>query len=176
MMCRQIGTKPSYDKCSFTLESCKMALFFTLESCNWEILCSKERHISSVFTDSKEQSNRLYRDLLFGKLEVNEGMMMENVVAQMLHASGHALYFYSRYSKTEADERMEVDFLIVREAPKAKVCPIEVKSTKRYATSSLDKFKKKFTSRIGTQYVLHTKNIHIDGSRVYLPLYLAAYL
>lgn len=131
---------------------------------------------SLVFADSKEPSNQLYRDILFGKLEVNEGMMMENVVAQMLHANGHALYFYSRYSKAEADERMEVDFLIVREEPRAKVCPIEVKSTKRYATSSLDKFKKKFTSRIGTQYVLHTKNIHVDGSRVFLPLYLAAYL
>lgn len=131
---------------------------------------------SLVFSDKKMQSDQLYKDILFGKLEINEGMMMENVVAQMLRASGHSLYFYSRYSKEKADERMEVDFLITQESSKTRVCPIEVKSTKRYATSSLDKFKRKFTSRIGTQYVLHTKNVQVVEDRVYLPLYLAPYL
>lgn len=131
---------------------------------------------SLVFSDKKTQSNQLYKDILFGKLEINEGMMMENVVAQMLKAARHSLHFYSRYSKEAADERMEVDFLITQESPKAKVCPIEVKSTKRYATSSLDKFKRKFTSRIGTQYVLHTRNVQVAENRVYLPLYLAPYL
>ncbi|MEG1197223.1 MAG: DUF4143 domain-containing protein, partial [Raoultibacter sp.] len=102
-------------------------------------------------------------------------MLMENMVAQMLKASGHSLYFYSRYSKEAAADRMEVDFLITQEFPKTKVCPIEVKSTKRYATSSLDKFKAKFTSRVGTQYVLHTQNIKKEAGRNYLPLYLTPY-
>jgi predicted AAA+ superfamily ATPase len=131
---------------------------------------------SLVFSDRRLQSDQLYKDILFGKLEINGGMLMENLVAQMLKASGHSLYFYSRYSKEKADERMEIDFLITKEQPKAKVCPLEVKSTKRYATSSLNKFKKKFKSRIGTDYVLHTANLKIQGDRQYLPLYLAAYL
>ena len=33
-----------------------------------------------------------YKKLLFGKLEVNEGMIFENIVAQMLTANGKALY------------------------------------------------------------------------------------
>ncbi|MEG1561222.1 MAG: ATP-binding protein [Raoultibacter sp.] len=130
---------------------------------------------SLVFSDKKTQSAQLYKDILFGKLEINEGMLMENMVAQMLKASGHSLYFYSRYSKEAAADRMEVDFLITQEFPKTKVCPIEVKSTKRYATSSLDKFKAKFTSRVGTQYVLHTQNIKKEAGRNYLPLYLTPY-
>lgn len=35
----------------------------------------------------------LYRKLMFDKLKVNEGMLEENVVAQMLRAAGHKLSF-----------------------------------------------------------------------------------
>lgn len=132
--------------------------------------------VTQVFADRDYTTNALYRDILFGKLEVNEGMIVENVIAQQLRASGHRLFFYSRYSP-DAAERMEIDFLIVGEYPdaamKARICPVEVKSTKRYKTVSLDKFKRKFTSRVGTQYVLHPRPMRVDGDRLYLPLYMA---
>ncbi|MBT1175843.1 ATP-binding protein [Bifidobacterium sp. LC6] len=132
--------------------------------------------VTQVFADRAYTSNELYRDVLFGKLEVNEGMLVENVVAQQLRASGHRLFFYSRYSR-QAEDRMEIDFLLVGEysnaAMKARVCPVEVKSTKRYKTISLDKFKKKFDSRVGTQYVLHPRPMRVEGDRFYLPLYMA---
>ena len=132
--------------------------------------------VTQVFADRAYTSNELYRDVLFGRLEVNEGMLVENVVAQQLRASGHRLFFYSRYSRESAD-RMEIDFLLVGEyenaAMKARVCPVEVKSTKRYTTVSLDKFKTKFDKRVGTQYVLHPRPMRVDGDRLYLPLYMA---
>lgn len=132
--------------------------------------------VTQVFADRAYTSNELYRDVLFGKLEVNEGMLVENVVAQQLRAAGHRLFFYSRYSR-EAEDRMEIDFLLVGEyadaAMKARVCPVEVKSTKRYTTISLDKFKAKFNTRVGTQYVLHPRPMRVDGDRLYLPLYMA---
>ncbi|KFI97005.1 ATPase [Bifidobacterium stellenboschense] len=132
--------------------------------------------VTHVFADRTYTSNELYRDVLFGKLEVNEGMLVENVVAQQLRASGHRLFFYSRYSR-QAEDRMEIDFLLVGEyenaAMKARICPVEVKSTKRYKTVSLDKFKAKFDKRIGTQYVLHPRPMRVDGDRLYLPLYMA---
>ena len=72
---------------------------------------------------------------------------------------------------------MEVDFLIVREYAdaglKPRVSPIEVKSTKRYRTVSLDKFKRKFDKRVGTRYVLHPKPLSAEGDLVRLPLYMA---
>jgi len=132
--------------------------------------------VSQAFSDKKATSQQIYRDILFDKLEVNEGMFMENIVAQSLKAAGHALYFFSRNNREDSSETMEIDFLITCGDTKSKICPIEVKSTKRYALSSLDKFAKKYGSRIGNHYVLHTKNLSTEGNRVYLPLYLSLYL
>jgi predicted AAA+ superfamily ATPase len=107
---------------------------------------------------------------------VNQGMLVENAVAQQLATAGHELYFYSKNS-AEKDERMEIDFLVVRPfsdaAMKPRVSPIEVKSGKRYSTLSLDKFSKKFGKQAGTEYVLHPRQLATEKSRVYLPLYMA---
>jgi predicted AAA+ superfamily ATPase len=132
--------------------------------------------VTQAFADRGRTPHEVYREILAGKLELNEGMLMENVVAQSLKTAGYALYFYSRSSREDSSERMEVDFLIVRPAPKSRICPIEVKSGKKYALSSLDKFKSKFGARVGEQFVLHTGNIKTDAGRTFLPLYLAAYL
>ena len=132
--------------------------------------------VTQVFADRAYTSNALYKNVLFGKLDVNEGMLAENAVAQQLRAAGHALFFYSRASQ-DADERMEIDFLLVGEYPdaamKERVCPVEVKSSSRYKTVSLDKFKRKFGKRVGTQYVLHPRQMRAEGDRVFLPLYMA---
>ena len=50
---------------------------------------------------------------------------------------------------------------------------MEVKSSSRYKTVSLDKFKRKFGKRVGTQYVLHPRQMRAEGDRVFLPLYMA---
>ena len=135
--------------------------------------------VSHTFADRATTPNEAYRDILLGRLELNEGMLVENVVAQQLNASGHRLFFYSREGTGEGPAgRMEIDFLIAGEyenaAGRLRVSPIEVKSGKgRYATSSLDKFKAKFGKRVGTEYVLHPKQLRTDGDRLYLPLYMA---
>ena len=121
--------------------------------------------------------NSIYRDILFGKLELNEGMLVENVVAQQLKASGHDLFFYSRRDQTNAANTMEIDFLIPAPYANAnlrlRITPIEVKSTRRYGTKSLDKVKDKFGSRVGEQVILHPKELRTDGDKLYLPLYMA---
>ncbi|WP_101621460.1 ATP-binding protein [Bifidobacterium parmae] len=135
--------------------------------------------VSHAFPAARNRTgvNSVYRDILFGKLELNEGMLVENIVAQQLKASGHDLFFYSRRDQTNAANTMEIDFLI--QAPYAnanlrlRVAPIEVKSTGRYGTKSLEKFKNKFGARVGSQIVLHPKQMRIDGDRMYLPLYMA---
>ncbi len=52
--------------------------------------------VTQTFMDKAFTENELYRAILFDKLSINEGMIMENVVAQMLRANDHKLYFYSR--------------------------------------------------------------------------------
>ncbi|MCL2332342.1 MAG: DUF4143 domain-containing protein [Actinomycetia bacterium] len=126
--------------------------------------------ITHAFDEGWLTRDEVYRDILLGKLQLNEGMLVENMVAQMLRAQGRKLWFYSRHSNNSED-RMEIDFLISAGKP-AKITPIEVKSTSRYTTSSLDKFKRKFENRIGEEYVLHTGQLRVEGKRTYLPLYM----
>lgn len=109
--------------------------------------------------------------LLYGKLEINEGMILENAVAQMLLSTGHKLYFYSRAANNEKKTpAIEIDFLI-RQGKK--ICPIEVKSSPRIRHASLDLFVKRFSSRLGTRYVLYTKDLYSEGKTLYIPAYMA---
>ena len=89
--------------------------------------------ISHSFDEKGIVSSEIYQKLLFGKLEVNEGMLIENIVAQMLTASGNRLFFYSKSSE-EAAERMEIDFLLQngKVTSRHNIRPIEVKSGKNY--------------------------------------------
>ena len=134
--------------------------------------------ISHAFDENNKVSNELYKKLLKDKLEVNEGMIMENVVAQMLVASGHKLYFFSSYSKTKADDRMEIDFLIANKSITSRhnISAIEVKSSEKYTLSSLNKAKKKYENQLNKLYVLHTKDYKFENGIYYLPLYMTPLL
>ena len=105
------------------------------------------------------------------------GMIVENMTAQMLRAAGHKLYFYSNPSKTDKEERMEIDFLVIRPwnkgGDKPRVTPIEVKSGARYSTLSLDRFREKFSRRTGTAYVVHPGQYKKEEDLVHVPLYMA---
>ena len=89
----------------------------------------------------------------------------------------HRLFFYSQSGKKDGEERMEIDFLVVKPyanaAGKPRVCPIEVKSPRQYGTTSLNRFKATFAKHVGTQFVLHPKQLRVEDDRVFLPLYMA---
>jgi hypothetical protein len=117
--------------------------------------------ISHAFDENTIVSEEIYKKLLFDKLEVNKGMIVENIVAQMLAASGHRLYFYSKNSRNDKDERMEIDFLVAKSkvSNRHNISPIEVKSGKNYTLSSLNKFRKKYAEQTHTPYVIHTLDL-----------------
>ena len=129
--------------------------------------------VTQTFNESEYIDNELYRAILFDKLGINEGMLMENVVAQMLRYNGRRLYFYSRVNSANRQNMMEIDFLI---ANGKKICPVEVKTSAYRIHSSLDKFRKKFSARLGDAYILYTKDIMIKDDVVHLPLYMAMFL
>ena len=134
--------------------------------------------ISHAFDENTITNEKLYQKLLLDKLEINKGMLVENIVAQMLCASGHKLYFYSSYSKTDAEERMEIDFLVRKPVitNRHNICPIEVKSTTKYTIASLEKFCRKYNEQLSTAFVLHSADLKEKDGIVYLPLYMAALL
>lgn len=129
--------------------------------------------VSHAFRDNEYIDNELYRAILLDKLSVNEGMLMENAVAQMLRANGHRLFFYSRADSNNRAKTMEIDFLISRGR---KICPIEVKSSVYKAHSSLDKFMKKFRGKLGEAYILYAKDVMVKDDVIHLPLYMAMFL
>ncbi len=55
--------------------------------------------ISHAFNENTIVSENLYNKLLVDKLEFNGGMIVENIVAQMLRSAGHKLYFFSKYRR-----------------------------------------------------------------------------
>lgn len=126
--------------------------------------------VTHTFGDQKFTDNELYRAILFDKLNINEGMLMENVVAQMLRKRRERLYFYSRSDSQNRENHMEIDFLI---AEGKKIAPVEVKSGDYRSHSSLDKFKKHFSSIVGNSYILYTKDVIIKDGIIHLPLYMA---
>lgn len=133
--------------------------------------------ISHAFKDNSATSDNIYKAILFDKLEINEGMIMENAVAQALRTNGHDLYFYSKYEKGNSENTLEIDFILKEETlTKAKVSAVEVKSGKGYAYSSLEKYQKKFSSRINHCYILHTKDIKQEKGYTFLPIYMAMFL
>ena len=126
--------------------------------------------VTHTFKDRKYTDNELYRAILFDKLNINEGMLIENVVAQMLRLHRERLYFYSRSDSQKRENHMEIDFLITEGK---KISPVEVKSGNYRSHSSLDKFRKHFSSVIGNSYILYTKDVMIKDGIVHLPLYMA---
>ena len=129
--------------------------------------------ISHTFDENEISDGELYREILLGKLSVNEGMFYENVIAQMLVAAGHKLYFYTRYNEEKHRNDMEIDFILSNHSKlKYKIFPIEVKSNDKYTIRSLIKFKESFHQRIGECYVIHPKNLCVKEGIVYLPAYM----
>lgn len=129
--------------------------------------------ISHAFDENGLVKEEIYKKLLFGKLEINEGMIFENVVAQMFTASGHKLYFYSNPSRESKEDRMEIDFLLSKKDPtnRHNVSPIEVKSGKNYTFISLKKFSTKFKEQLDTPIILHTEDYSEKDGILFMPVY-----
>lgn len=136
--------------------------------------------VSLAFADGPE-SLSVQREIQFGRVNVNKGMLVENVVAQQLKAAGNSLFYHTwdEPAKSEGSRPRprEIDFLLTRgfsdAGGKLRVSPLEVKSSKNYTTVSLDDFKSHWGKRVGTELVLHPKQLRVEGNRQYLPLYMS---
>ena len=126
--------------------------------------------VSLAYKNQDYLNNELYRAILFDKLHVNEGMIMENIVSQILVSKGDKLFYYKKTNKETKKTEIEIDFLIRRNN---KLIPIEVKSGKNISLSSLKGFKTMFSNKIGKSYVLYEGDIKKEEDIIYLPLYMA---
>lgn len=129
-----------------------------------------------AFSDTPEATKDVLWKILTGKIELNKGMLMENVVAQMLRAAGHELYFHKTFDREDEKKRMEIDFLIVKSkvSSRRNVIAIEVKSANDYTTISLERYQARYPGYCSERVVLHPGNAEFGGDITYLPLYMAS--
>lgn len=134
--------------------------------------------LSMAFNERNLVKEEIYKKILFDKLTFNEGMIIENVVAQMLVAAKRHLYFFSRNNRENSEETMEIDFLIDKSkiTSKHNIIPIEVKSGKNYTFSSLNKFHKKYKVYLTNPIIIHQEDLKVDDAVLYLPIYMTGLL
>ena len=125
-----------------------------------------------LFNDSENGREDIYRKLLSDKLPADLGYLYENVVAQMIKASGRDLYYHT-WRKKESTRSYEIDFLITS---KNKVIPIEVKSSAVKNHESIDQFERKYSGQISDRYLLSQKDVGKVGTLKLKPIYMTPFL
>ena len=134
--------------------------------------------LSMTFDETEIINNEIYKKILFDKLSFKEGMILENIVAQMLISSRRNLYFFSKNDRENASDTMEIDFLISdnKIPSKHNIIPIEVKSGERYTFSSISKLVTKYNDYIGKPIIIHTKDLKEENDILYIPVYMTGLL
>ena len=127
--------------------------------------------VTLAFADKEVTENIIYQKLLTDKLSANLGYVYENIIAQMLTASGNKLFYHT--FPDDNKHIYEVDFLLSRAQ---KLCPIEVKSSGYKAHASLDMFCEKYSDRIRERYLVYTKDLRKDEQTIMVPVYMAPML
>jgi hypothetical protein len=128
--------------------------------------------VTLMFKDKDFTDNIIYEKLLSDKLSKNLGLFYENIVAQTLTFNGIKLFYNTYYDETQK-RTFEVDFLL---ADNHKVSPIEVKSSTYRVHRSIDEFSGKYSDRIHSKYIVHTKDLKKSGDLLYLPFYLVQFI
>lgn len=134
--------------------------------------------LSMTFNEKNIINEEIYKKILFDKLTFNEGMILENIVSQMLVSGGRKLYFFSRNDRENANETMEIDFLISdnKITSRHNIIPIEVKSGERYTFSSISKLASKYNDYLGKSIIIHTKDLKDENDILYIPVYMTELL
>lgn len=129
--------------------------------------------VSLAFSENEITESNLYKQIMDGKLSINQGMIYENAIAQMITAKDKKLYFYTRYSEEKHRNDIKIDFMLSNDSKiKFRIIPIEVKSSKNYSTTSLDVFKEVYGQRISEAYIIHPKNLSVTDEVIKIPPYM----
>ncbi|MBR7123943.1 MAG: DUF4143 domain-containing protein [Candidatus Methanomethylophilaceae archaeon] len=129
--------------------------------------------MSLAFDNGVLSIPEVYSAFTRGKLSINEGMLFENVAAQLLRSAGKELHYVEMRVKENDRNVHEIDFIL----PKGKkIIPVEVKSSVSTRHRSLDIFMQKYARRIDGAVVVHSGNMKTDGKILYIPIYMVSLL
>ena len=149
-----------------------VGMSLTKDISKFKIFCADTGlFVTLAFWDKDHTENIIYQKLLNDKLSTNLGYVYENVIAQILAASGNKLFYYT-WPKDETHS-YEIDFLLSRGA---KLHPIEVKSSGYKTHKSLDVFCQKYSHIVEKRYLIYTKDLKKDEDTLMLPVYMTPFL
>ena len=149
-----------------------VGMSLTKDISKFKIFCADTGlFVTLAFWDKDHTENVIYQKLLNDKLNTNLGYVYENIIAQVLAASGNKLFYYT-WPKDET-HNYEIDFLLSRGA---KLHPIEVKSSGYKTHKSLDVFCEKYSHVVERRYLIYTKDLKRDMDTLLLPVYMTLFL
>ena len=128
--------------------------------------------VTLMFIDRPVTENDIYAKLLSDKLPANLGYLYENLVAQMIAASGRELYYHT-WEKKGSTHYYEVDFLI---SEGSKIKAFEIKSSGTGKHESIKVFYKKFSKNVNNIYLLSQKDVGKEENLLLKPFYLMPFL
>lgn len=128
--------------------------------------------VTLMFIDRPITENDIYAKLLSDKLPANLGFLYENLIAQMIAASGREL-FYHTWEKANSTHYYEIDFLV---SEGSKINAFEVKSSGTGKHESIKTFYKKFSQNVNTIYLLSQKDVGQEENLLLKPFYLMPFL
>ncbi|MEE1005782.1 MAG: AAA family ATPase [Acutalibacteraceae bacterium] len=129
--------------------------------------------VSLAFSENELAKTNLYKQIMDGKLSINQGMIYENAIAQMITAKGKKLFFYTRYNEEKHRNDIEIDFMLSNDSKlNFRIIPIEVKSSKNYSATSLDEFGRVYRNRISESFIIHPKNLSVADGILKIPPYM----
>ena len=128
--------------------------------------------VTLMFADRPVTENVVYAKLLSDKLPANLGFLYENLIAQMITASGRELYYHT-WEKNGSTHYYEVDFLISEES---KINAFEIKSSGAGKHQSIKQFSEKFSKNVNKIYLLSQKDVGKEENLLFKPFYLMHFL
>ena len=128
--------------------------------------------VTLMFIDRPVTENDIYAKLLSDKLPSNLGYLYENLMAQMIVASGRELYYHT-WKKKDSTHYYEVDFLI---SEGSKINAFEIKSSGTGKHESITEFSRKFSKNVKNIYLISQKDIGKEENLQLRPFYLMPFL
>jgi len=128
--------------------------------------------VTLMFIDRPVAENKIYAKLLSDKLPANFGYLYENLVAQIIAASGRELYYHT-WEKDGSTHYYEVDFLI---SDGSKIDALEIKSSGTGKHESIKEFCRKFSQNINRAYLISQKDSGNEENLLLKPFYLVPFL
>lgn len=128
--------------------------------------------VTLMFIDRPVTENDIYAKMLSDKLPANLGYLYENLIAQMIAASGRELYYHT-WEKNGSTHYYEVDFLT---SEGSKLNAFEIKSSGSGKHESIKEFCRKFSQNVNKAYLISQKDVGMEDNLMFKPFYLMPFL